>query len=110
MYMGDLNTYKKMIPEVFQSISQAIGIHVMLLVLEHAIWQTKFKYEEAGLIKFSEDGVSLDGLDTLEPEKAQMIAYEFIMAVIGTLGRLIGMQLANQLTERLHTDNKEEHK
>jgi hypothetical protein len=78
MYKGDLNTYKKMIPEVFQSVGQAIGIHVMLIVLEHALWQTKFKYEEAGLIEFSEHGISLDGLDNLEPGRAQMIAYEFV--------------------------------
>lgn len=106
MYRGDLNTYKKMIPDVFQSVGQAIGIHVMLIVLEHALWQTKYKYEDAGLIEFSEHGVSLDRLDDLEPEKAQLIAYEFVMAVISTLGRLVGMQLANQLTEKLQEDER----
>ena len=110
MEKGNLNTYKKMIPEVFQSVSQAIGIHVLLIVLEHALWQTKYKYEEADLIKFSEYGISLDGLDNLEPDKAQSVTYEFIMAVINTLERLVGMKLANQLTEQLQVENKGVHK
>lgn len=108
MHKGDLNTYKKMIPEIFESVSQAIGVHVMLLVLERALWQTKLKYEEADLIQFSEDSISLEGLDDLEQEKAQAITYEFIMAVIATMGRLVGIQLAHQLTSQLQIDTKGE--
>ncbi len=108
MEKQDLGTYKKMLPEMFKSVSQAIGIHVMLLVLEHALWQIRIKYEKASLIQFSEDGISLEMLETIDPEEAQAVAYEFIMAIINTLGRLVGMQLAKQLIEQLETDTREE--
>ncbi|MTI79735.1 MAG: hypothetical protein FH758_02460 [Firmicutes bacterium] len=101
MNKGSLNSYKLMIADTFETTSQAIGIHVMLLVVERALWDTKHKYEEAHLIEFSEEGISLDGLDTLDPEKAQDIAHHFVMSIISTLGRLVGKQLANQLTEQL---------
>lgn len=101
MNKEDLGTYKTMMPEMFQSVSQAIGIHVMLLVLEHALWKTKYKYEEADFIQFSEEGICLEKLDALEPEKAQAVVFEFVMAIIATLGRLVGIQLAQQLTEQL---------
>lgn len=108
MNKEDLSTYKDMIPEMFESVSQAIGIHVMLLVLEHALWKTRCKYEEANLISFSEEGIFLEKLDTLEPEKAQAIIFEFVMAVVATLGRLVGIQLAQQLTEQLQEKFGEE--
>jgi len=92
-----MNNYKRMVTEMFNSVGQSIGIHVMLLVLEHALWKTGQKYAEASLIKFSEAGVSLDGLDGLEPEKAAAIGNAFIMAIIDTLGRLVGIQLAKQI-------------
>lgn len=90
-----------MVGEMFTSVGQAIGIHVMLLVIEHAHWKTRQKYEEAELIHFSEEGITLDGLDQLEPARAKIVAYEFIMLVVATLGRLVGKQLALQLTEQL---------
>lgn len=108
MYKDNLSTYEKMIPEMFQSVSQAIGVHVVLLVLEHALWKTKYKYEEASLIHFSEEGISLDELKTVEPERSQAIMFEFVMAIIATLGHLVGAQLAHQLTEQLHIGYGEE--
>lgn len=99
--MGDLTTYKNMVGEMFDSVGKAIGIHVMLLVIEHAHWKIKQKYEEAELIHFSEEGIFLDGLDELEPARAKSVAHEFVMFVVTTLGRLVGKQLARQLTEQL---------
>ncbi|MEG6523179.1 hypothetical protein [Desulfotomaculum sp. 1211_IL3151] len=54
MSIETLDTYKSMLKDTFQSVSQAIEIHVMLLVIERALWVTKHKYEEASLITFSE--------------------------------------------------------
>lgn len=96
-----MDTYKEIIQEAFQSVSQAIGVHALLLVLEHALWKTRQQYEEAALIEFSEAGVSLGGLDELSTEKAKEIAHFFVMSIVSTLGRLVGIQLANQLTEQL---------
>ncbi|OPY58036.1 MAG: hypothetical protein A4E55_01209 [Pelotomaculum sp. PtaU1.Bin035] len=96
-----MDTYKELIKEVFQSVSQAIGIHAMLLVLEHALWKTKQQYEEAALIKLSEEGVFLAELNQLNPDKAKEISHYFIMSIVDTLGRLVGIQLANQLTKQL---------
>jgi len=90
-----------MISETFNSVGQAIGIHVMLLVIEHAQWKTRQKYEAAELIRYSEEGIFLDRLEELDPVKAKLIAHEFVMSIVATLGRLVGKQLALQLTEQL---------
>lgn len=101
MSKEDLGTYKKMLPEIFNSVGAAIGIHVMLIVLERSLWKTKNKYPEAAKISFSEDGISIDGLDELAEEKATLIVHEFMLAIIETLGRLIGIQVAEKLTTKL---------
>lgn len=100
--------YQKMLKEMFEAVSQAIGVHVMLLVIEQALWKTKFEYQEAELIKFSEDGISLDGLDGIDKERADLVFHEFVMAIVSTLSRLVGIQLANQLTYHLKTSDREE--
>jgi hypothetical protein len=100
----NLTAHKNMVGEMFESVGQAVGIHVLLLVIEHAHWKIKQKYDEADLIHFSEEGVNLDRLDELEPARANMVAHEFIMLVVATLGRLVGKQLARQLTEQLQDD------
>jgi len=73
-----------------------------MLIMEHALWQTKQKYEEAMLIKFSEEGIDLGSLESLPADRAGEVAREFIMAIIATLGKLVGMQMAQQLAEELH--------
>ncbi|MFA7468894.1 MAG: hypothetical protein WCY82_11625 [Desulfotomaculaceae bacterium] len=103
----DLHTYQKMAREIFDSLVKAVGIHVMLLVIEKAFWNTKHKYEEASLISFSEDGINLDRLEKLEPEKAALVAHDFVMAIIDTLGRLIGKKMAEQLIEQLNNQGGE---
>lgn len=100
-----MNTYKKIVSDMFHSVGQAIGIHVMLLVVEHALWKTKSKYEEASLIQFSEEGIILEDLDKLDPERARIVLHEFLMSLISTLGKLVGIQLARQLTEQLQESN-----
>jgi len=102
-----MGTYRDMVQEIFESVGQAIGIHVMLLVVEHALWKTKQKYEDAVLISFSEEGISLEKLEDLEPEKAKQILKEFIIAIVSTLSRLVGIQLADKLTEQLGSLNGE---
>ncbi|MCG9968350.1 hypothetical protein L9W92_09825 [Pelotomaculum terephthalicicum JT] len=96
-----MHRYKEMTMEIFQSVTQAIGIHAMLLVLEHARWKTRQQYEEAALIEFSEEGISLVRLEQLSPEKTEEIAHFFLMSIVATLGRLVGIQIASQLTEQL---------
>ncbi len=94
-------TYKEKMPEIFSAASSAIGIHVMLIVLERSIWKTKIKYPDAEKIRFSEDGINLDGLDDLTSEKAEQIANEFVVSIIDTLSRLVGIQVAQKLTDNL---------
>jgi malonyl CoA-acyl carrier protein transacylase len=101
-----LSVYQGMCTEMFASVGQAIGIHVLLLVIEHALWQTKQKYEEASLITFSEEGVSLCELENIDTEKADLIAHDFVMAIVFTLSRLVGKQLAQQLTEQLQISGR----
>lgn len=106
--MVALDNYKHMVKETFASVGQAIGIHVMLLVVERALWTTRHKYEEAAVITCSEEGVTLDGLDELDPERASLIAHFLMMSIISTLGRLVGIQLAKQLTEHLQKEDRED--
>jgi len=96
-----MNTYNTMLNDVFDSVKQPIGIHVMLLVAERALWQTRNKYEEASMITFFEDGICLDGLSKIDPERAKLISYSYVISIIATLGPLVGKQLAHQLTEQL---------
>lgn len=101
--MNDVNlmAYKKMLPEIFHSVTLAIGSQVMLIVLERSLWKTKIKYPEAENIYFTEEGIFLDKLDSLEPEYAEKIVREFVLSIVETLGKLIGLQVAEKLTEKL---------
>ncbi|KUO62585.1 MAG: hypothetical protein APF84_02225 [Gracilibacter sp. BRH_c7a] len=96
-----LATYKTMTKEMFDQVEKSLGSHVVILILEHAQWKTKEKYEEANLIQFSESGISLDGLDDIDPNQAEKIAHEFTMTIITSLGRLVGKELASKLTKYL---------
>jgi hypothetical protein len=96
-----MGAYSAMINDVFDSVKQAIGIHVMMLVVERALWKTRNKYEEASLTTFSQDGIVLDGLKNLDSERAKLIAHSFMMNIITTSGHLVGKQLASQLTEQI---------
>jgi len=104
--LDDLDGYQKMINEIFDRVGQAVGIHVMLIVVEHALWNIRLEYEKASAISFSEQGVSFNGLEGINSEEAAAIAHGFVMGVIDTLGRLVGKKLAHQLTLQLH---REEH-
>ena len=96
-----LTAYKDMINEMFGQVEKSLGSHVVYLIVEHAHWKIKERYEEADLIQFSENGVSLDGLDNIEPAQAEQIAHEFIITIIGSLGRLVGKEMAYKLTKYL---------
>jgi hypothetical protein len=75
----------------------------MVLVAEHAVWKTRHKYSDASLITVSEDGFNLSPLDDLPNDRARDVVSELILAIISTLGRLVGAQMAQQLTEQLAT-------
>jgi len=96
----NLDYCQNTIEEMFKSVAPMIGIHVMLLVLEYSLWKTQDLYDEVKLITFSEKGVSLDNLKELDEEKARLVAHEFMISIITTLGRLVGIQLASKLTEQ----------
>lgn len=102
MQENNLTILKNMIQETFDSVSKVIGIHVMLLILEHALWKTGQKYEEAALINFSENGITLNEIENLQPERARLIIYELMISIITTLGNLVGKQLANNLMKQLN--------
>ena len=93
-----LNTYQNMVSEMYISMEKAIGSHVVQILIEHAHWQTKQKYEEAKLIKCSAEGISFDDLREIATEKKELIAHEFVMQIVAGLGRLVGKEMANKLT------------
>ncbi|HEY3316202.1 MAG TPA: hypothetical protein VGL40_13105 [Bacillota bacterium] len=98
---NDLSSYRTILDRAYLSVGQAVGVHVLLLVFERALWMTKHTYEEASLIRFSEDGLSFDGLNAVPPERATLVAQEFVESVIATLSRLVGQPMALQLTRQL---------
>ncbi|MDR3587596.1 MAG: hypothetical protein P4L59_20130 [Desulfosporosinus sp.] len=98
-----MHFYKKTIDDLFMSVGQVVGIHVFELVLERALWKTKLTYEEADMIQISEDGVSLQELTKIEPDRAVLVAHEFLINIVNTLGHLVGKQVAQQLTKELDT-------
>ena len=103
-----MNSYKKTIDDLFISVGQVVGIYVFVIVLERALWKTQLKYEEAAMIKISEDGVSVQELFEIEQDRAVLVADEFLINTVNTLGHLVGKQLAKQLTEELYVSNIEE--
>ena len=92
---------------MFTYIGEALGVHVLILVVEHALWQTKQKYEEADLIKITEDRINMEALDTLDPQIAWLIMKEFNMMIVATLSRLMGEQIAQQLASKLEESLRE---
>lgn len=96
-----METFEEIIDDMFLSIERALGIYVTLLLVERAIWKVREKYEEASLISYSEEGICLDQLNELEPSKGNLISQEFISAFVTILSRLVGKQLAIELTKQL---------
>jgi hypothetical protein len=96
-----LKFHKITIDVLFISVGQVVGIHVLVIVLERALWRTQLKYEEASMIQISEDGVSVQELLEIEEDRAVLVVHEFLINIVNTLGHLVGKQLAKQLTEEL---------
>lgn len=96
-----MNLHKKIIDNLFISVGQVVGTHVFVIVLEHALWKTQLKYEEAAMIEISEDGVSVQELFEIEQDRAVLVGNEFVINIVFTLGNLVGKQLAKKLTEDL---------
>lgn len=96
-----MNFHKKTIDDLFVSLGHVVGIHVFVIVLERALWKTKLKYEEAAMIQISEEGVLLQELIKIEPDRAVLVTHEFLINIVNTLGHLVGKQLAKQLAEEL---------
>lgn len=99
--MCSLNLHKKIIDKLYISVGQVVGAHVFTIVLEHALWKTQLKYEEAAMIEISEDGVSVEVLFEIEQDRADLIGNEFVLNIVFTLGNLVGKQLAEKLTQDL---------
>lgn len=102
-----MNFHKETIDDLFISVGQVVGLHVFVIVLERAQWKTQLMYEEAAMIEISEEGVSVQELFTIEPDRAVLVAHEFLINIVNTLGHLVGKQLAKQLTEELKFSNNE---
>ncbi len=94
-------SYQILTDTMFAHIAEALGVHVMALVVEHALWQTRQKYQEADLIYFAEDRINVEALDSLDPDRAELIFHEFHMMVVATLSRLLGDQIAQRLAGNL---------
>jgi hypothetical protein len=105
----DFNFRKKMIDDLFVSVGQTVGIQVFVIIFERALWKTELKYDEAALIKVSDDGVELQELSKIEPDRAVLVLTEFLNNIVNTLVQLIGKQVVKQLTEELGSFMVEEY-
>lgn len=106
-HQDDLNTYDAVLKEMFQSVGRSVGVHVLLLIVERALWVVQHEYEEAALITYSEEGVSLNGLASLDQDRADQIAHHLVVNIVDTLGRLVGKQLAERMLEALNRSGQE---
>ncbi len=97
----DFDFRKKMIDDLFLSVGQTVGIQVFVIIFERALWKTELMYEEAELIHVSEDGVELQELTRIAPDRAVLVLTEFLNNIVNTLVQLIGKQVVKQLTEGL---------
>ncbi|MFZ3130757.1 MAG: hypothetical protein WA125_06540 [Desulfosporosinus sp.] len=97
----DFNFRKKMIDDLFESVGQTIGIQVFVIIFERALWKTELKYDEANLIQISEDGVEVQELSKIEPERAILVLTEFLNNIVNTLVQLVGKEVVKQLTQEL---------
>lgn len=103
----DVETYQEMIGSIYRTVGGAIGVHVMMLVVERSIWLIRLSQPAADLITFDEEGISLEALNQAYPEEAAGVASELILALVSTLGRLVGEQIAKQLTDQLQLFHQE---
>jgi hypothetical protein len=88
-----------MIDDLFESVGQTIGIRVFVIIFERALWKTELKYDEANLIRVSEDGVDVQELSKIEPDRAILVLTEFLNNIIDTLVQLVGKEVVKQLTQ-----------
>ena len=92
---------EKMINDLFISIEETVGIQVCVIIIEMALWKTEIKHKEANLIWVFGNGVKLEELFKIEPDRAIHVFAEFLNSVIVLLTPLIGSQAVNQLTKGL---------
>jgi len=97
----DFDFRKKMIDDLFESVGQTVGIQVFVIIFERALWKTELKYDEANLIQISEDGVEVQELSKIEPDRAILVLTEFLNNIVNTLVQLVGKEVVKQLTEEL---------
>lgn len=101
-----LNTYKANMPRVFDSVRSVLGINVMLIVLESALYKIRNQYPEASAIHFSENGIVLDEIEKLPTDKAIIIIEGFMQSVIDTMARLMGKKKVEAAAFQLKLDDQ----
>lgn len=95
-------TSNELVKKTMESMTKSLGIHVVIIIIEHALWKTRHKYEEAHLIRLSEENVYFDQLDKVSPEIARSVIQEFLFCIIDSLGNLVGEQMASSLASGLN--------
>lgn len=96
-----MKNFEKIFNNIFATLEGMLGIHVTLLLVEENVWKVKEKYEEANLINYSAEGISLEKISRLESPKNILIIQEFILSFQTTLKLLLGQDLAYELTKQL---------
>lgn len=87
--------------DICHAVSTTVGVHLMAIILEHARWQLSRSHQEAAMIAISQDGASLKAMAELPPDKLAAVARDFVTAIVGVLGNLVGTQLAAQFMRDL---------
>lgn len=101
MQSVDVQSYEETIGTIYRAVGGAIGVHVMMMVVERSIWLMRSSHPEVALVTFDEEGISLRALSEAHPDEAGRVASSLILGIVATLGRLVGKQVAQQLTEQL---------
>ena len=96
-----IDLYNDLAAQIWNKMVTLVGMHAVLVLAQRALWLTKQKYDDAGAIKISEDGIFFDELEEMEAQQLKAIMEEFFGSLAGTLTRLIGKDIAKKITREI---------
>ncbi len=96
-----LTLYNDLAGKAWQRMADMIGVHAVLILTQQAVWMTRQKYAEAELITISDEGISFNELNGIDPGVIKMLAEEFIGSLISILTRLLGTDIAARLAREI---------
>ena len=93
--------YRSRLEGTLKGLSEALGVHVSMVIVEHALWNTRQRYEEAALVDVNDVRADLAPLEAIEPSRALAVMRELERHIVAILGRLVGKRMAEQVVGQI---------